>query len=44
MRCVICKGGKPRPGRTSVTLQRETTKLVFKAVPAETSAKRWSLY
>ena len=31
----MCKGGETRPGRTAVTLERETTTLAFKAVPAE---------
>jgi YgiT-type zinc finger domain-containing protein len=35
---VICKGGQTRPGRTAVTLERETTTLVLKAVPAEICA------
>ena len=35
MKCPICKVGETRPGRTAVTLERETKTLVFKAVPAE---------
>jgi YgiT-type zinc finger domain-containing protein len=35
MKCVICKVGETRPGRTVVTFERESTTLVFKAVPAE---------
>ncbi len=35
MKCVICKLGETRPGRTSVTLERRGTTLVFKDVPAE---------
>ena len=35
MKCVICRGGETRPGHTAVTLERENTTLVFKAVPAE---------
>ena len=35
MKCVICKAGETRPGRTLVTLERNTTTLVFKSVPAE---------
>jgi YgiT-type zinc finger domain-containing protein len=35
MRCVICRGGQTRPGHTVVTLERGTTTLLFKAVPAE---------
>ncbi len=35
MKCVVCKIGNTRPGHTSVTVEREGTTLVFKAVPAE---------
>ncbi len=35
MKCVVCKIGNTRLGRTSVTIEREGTTLVFKAVPAE---------
>ena len=35
MNCVICKVGNTRPGRTSVTVEREATTIVFKAVPAD---------
>jgi len=35
MKCIICKMGNTRPGRTIVTVEREGTTLVFKAVPAE---------
>lgn len=35
MRCVICKHGETRPGRTTVTLERERMTLVIKSVPAE---------
>jgi hypothetical protein len=35
MKCVICKVEETCPGRTLVTLERESTTLVFKAVPAE---------
>jgi YgiT-type zinc finger domain-containing protein len=38
MKCIICKGGQTRSGRTAVTLERENTTLVFKAVPAEICA------
>jgi YgiT-type zinc finger domain-containing protein len=43
MKCPICKGGETRPGRTAVTLERETTTLVFKAVPAEVCQLRRGL-
>jgi YgiT-type zinc finger domain-containing protein len=35
MKCVVCKPGETRPGRTSVTLDRDQMTLVFKGVPAE---------
>jgi YgiT-type zinc finger domain-containing protein len=34
-RCVICKNGKTRPGRATVTLEREGTTLIVRGVPAE---------
>jgi YgiT-type zinc finger domain-containing protein len=44
MKCVICKVGETRPGRTVVTLERESTTLVFKAVPAEVCANCGEAY
>lgn len=35
MKCVICKQGETRPGRVTVTLQREGTTVVIKDVPGE---------
>lgn len=35
MKCVICKSGETRPGKTTVTLEREELTLVFKGVPAD---------
>jgi YgiT-type zinc finger domain-containing protein len=35
MICVVCKVGKTRPGRTTVTLERAAMTLVFKGVPAQ---------
>ena len=35
MKCVICKQGGTRPGKTTVTLQREGVTLVVANVPAE---------
>lgn len=35
MKCVICKTGNTRLGKTSVTLQREQTVVVIKDVPAQ---------
>lgn len=35
MKCVICKHGETRPSTVTVTLERGTTTLVFKGVPAQ---------
>jgi YgiT-type zinc finger domain-containing protein len=35
MKCVICKAGETRPGKTAVTFERGQMTLVFKGVPAE---------
>jgi YgiT-type zinc finger domain-containing protein len=35
MKCVICKQGETQPGTTTMTLERDTTTVVFKNVPAE---------
>jgi YgiT-type zinc finger domain-containing protein len=35
MKCVICKQGETQPGSTTITLERGTTTVVFKNVPAE---------
>ena len=34
MKCVICKKGKTKLGKTTVTLDRDGSTLVFKDVPA----------
>jgi YgiT-type zinc finger domain-containing protein len=34
MKCVICKHGETRPGKTTVTLERGGSTLVIKGVPA----------
>lgn len=34
MQCVICKNGETKPGKATVTLEREAMTLVFKSVPA----------
>lgn len=34
MTCVICKAGRTRKGKATVTLTRGATTLVFKGVPA----------
>jgi len=38
MKCVICKMGETRPGKATVTLEREGTTLVIKNVPADICA------
>jgi YgiT-type zinc finger domain-containing protein len=35
MKCVVCRKGDTRPGKTTVTLERDQTTLVVKGVPAE---------
>jgi YgiT-type zinc finger domain-containing protein len=35
MKCMICKIGDTRPGKTTITLERDNMTLVFKGVPAE---------
>jgi YgiT-type zinc finger domain-containing protein len=40
----MCKNGETRPGRTLVALERNTTTLVFKAVPAEVCANCGEAY
>jgi YgiT-type zinc finger domain-containing protein len=34
MKCVICKKGETKPGKATVTLERNGTTLVIKGVPA----------
>jgi len=34
MKCVVCKHGETRPGKTTVTLERGGVTLVIKNVPA----------
>jgi YgiT-type zinc finger domain-containing protein len=38
MKCVICKVSETRPGRATVTLERDATTLVIKNVPADVCA------
>jgi len=38
MKCVICKQGETRPGKATVTLERNGTTLVIKGVPANVCA------
>ncbi|MFO7729641.1 MAG: type II toxin-antitoxin system MqsA family antitoxin [Spirochaetia bacterium] len=35
MKCLICKTGKTESGTTTVTLERDTTVVVIKDVPAQ---------
>ncbi len=35
MKCVICKVGTTKPGHVTVTLQRGSTTVIFKKVPAD---------
>lgn len=35
MKCVTCKKGETKPGKATVTLERNGATLVFKNVPAE---------
>jgi len=35
MRCVICKTGETKPGKTTVTVQRGETTVMIKDTPAE---------
>ena len=32
MKCVVCKKGETKPGKTTLTLERDGTTLVFKSV------------
>ena len=38
MKCVVCKKGETKPGKTTLTLERDGTTLVFKSVPARVCA------
>ena len=35
MKCVICKQGETAPGETTIALERESTTIVFRRVPAQ---------
>jgi YgiT-type zinc finger domain-containing protein len=39
MKCVICKHGETKPGKVSVTLQREESTIITKGVPADVCEK-----
>ena len=34
MNCVVCKKGTTKPGKTTITLEKDGATLVFKSVPA----------
>jgi YgiT-type zinc finger domain-containing protein len=44
MKCVVCKNGETRPGKTTVTLERGKLTLVFKGVPADVCANCGEAY
>jgi YgiT-type zinc finger domain-containing protein len=44
MQCVICKHGETEPGKTTVTLERDSMTLVFKGVPAQVCANCGEAY
>lgn len=44
MKCAICKRGDTRDGRTTVTLERDSTVLVVRDVPAEVCANCGEAY
>ena len=35
MKCVICKNGETTDGKTTITLERDSSTIVFKDVPAQ---------
>lgn len=35
MKCLVCKHGETRPGKVTITLERNSLTLVIKGVPAE---------
>ncbi len=44
MKCVICKSGDTRPGKTAVTLERGGLVLVYRGVPADVCANCGEAY
>ena len=44
MKCIICKQGDTRPGRTSVTFERDGLTLVVENVPARICPKCGEAY
>jgi len=35
MKCIVCKHGETKPGKTTATFEREETTIVVKEVPAD---------
>ena len=44
MTCVVCKNGETRPGRTTVTLEKDGAALVIRKVPAQICANCGEAY
>lgn len=44
MKCVLCKQGETRHGKTTVTLQRDETTVILKGVPADVCANCGEYY
>ncbi|MBZ8182225.1 type II toxin-antitoxin system MqsA family antitoxin [Oscillatoria salina] len=44
MQCVICKHGETQPGQATVTLERDSSLVVLKQVPAEICANCGEYY
>ena len=44
MKCVLCKQGDTRHGKTTVTLQRDETTVILKGVPADVCANCGEYY
>lgn len=44
MKCAICRQGETKPGRVTMTLERDATTLVIKQVPAEVCANCGEAY
>ncbi len=38
MKCIVCKKGETKAGKTSLTLEKDGTTLIFKGVPARVCA------
>ena len=44
MKCVICRYGEAFPGRTTITLERDSVILIIKGVPAQVCASCGEAY